>query len=127
MPDFDNTLPEQTIEITASLAEGETTVFTYTDWTGMRADGLIIRYNGQLHAYRNVCPHRPLPLDYGDGEFLDDECRYLLCRNHAALFEPESGLCVDGPCTGASLKKFPVSEVNGTITITIPEEVIELE
>ena len=127
MPDFHNTTPDKFIEVSASLNEGETTVFTYTDNTGIRADGLIIRYQGQLHAYRNVCPHRPLPLDYGDGEFIDDENRYLTCRNHWALFEPDSGLCVDGPCTGASLKKFPVHENNGTITITIPEEAIDLE
>jgi nitrite reductase/ring-hydroxylating ferredoxin subunit len=117
----------QEIRINASLAEGETAIFTFTDPSGLQSEGLVIRYQGKLRAFKNVCRHQPLPLDYGDGDFLDDSGRYLLCRNHAALFEPDSGLCISGPCTGASLFQYPVEEHDGQIVVTIPYEEIELE
>lgn len=119
--------PLQEIIIEQVLAEGKTTVFEFTDAAGMVSEGLVIRYGGQLQAFRNLCRHNPLPLDYGDGDFLDSDERYLLCRNHGALFEPDTGLCVSGPCVGARLFKYPVEERNGKIVVTIPYEEIDLE
>lgn len=127
MEHSDHASSAQRIHIDANLAEGETAVFTFTDASGLASDGFVIRYHGELHAYRNMCRHQPLPLDYGDGEFLDGEGRYLLCRQHAALFEPDSGFCVAGPCTGATLFKYPVEQGDDGITVTIPHVEIELE
>ena len=124
MPQSDN-IEEVIIENT--LAEGETRSFEYTDSIGLASEGLVIRYGGKLHAFKNVCRHQPLPLDYGDGEFLDESGRYLFCRNHAAYFEPDTGLCVEGPCVGASLFKFPVEEANGKIVVRIPQVELDLE
>ncbi len=121
------TEPNQEIIIEQTLVEGETTVFEFTDAAGMISDGLVIKYGGQLQAFRNLCRHQPLPLDYGDGDFLDGDARYLLCRNHGALFEPDTGLCVTGPCAGARLFKYPVEERHGKIVVTIPYEEIDLE
>lgn len=115
------------VTIEKKLAEGETTVFQFRDCAGMTSEGLVIRYEGKLHAFRNVCRHQPLSLDYGDGDFLTDDGRYLLCRNHGALFEPDSGFCVSGPCSGATLTKYEVEEQDGKITIRIPIEIIDLE
>lgn len=117
----------ETLLIEKTLGEGETTVFQYRDESGLPSEGLVIRYEGKLHAFKNVCRHQPLSLDYGDGDFLTDDGRYLLCRNHGALFEPDTGLCVSGPCTGASLKGFEVREEDGKIHVIIPNEIIDLE
>lgn len=117
----------QVITIAQSLAEGETTVFQYCDEAGMPSEGLVVRYEGRLHAFKNMCRHQPLTLDYGDGDFLTDDGSYLLCRNHGALFEPDTGLCVSGPCTGASLKSFPVEETPAGLQVTIAYESIDLE
>ncbi|MCX7625280.1 MAG: Rieske 2Fe-2S domain-containing protein, partial [Candidatus Sumerlaeaceae bacterium] len=68
---------------------------------GFLLEGLIIRKNGQLFAYANRCPHMPLSLDYGDGEFFDEARDWLICRNHGAVFDPQNGRCVAGPCYGA--------------------------
>ncbi len=113
--------------IEGPIAEGETKTFEFADPSGMRGDGLVIRHKGQLHAFKNVCRHQPLPLDYGDGEFLTDDKAYLLCRNHGALFEPDTGFCVSGPCAGATLFQYPVKECDGKILITIPHQEIDLE
>jgi nitrite reductase/ring-hydroxylating ferredoxin subunit len=117
----------QQIIIPKQLAEGETTVFKFQDAAGMDSEGLVIRYKGKLHAFQNLCRHQPLPLDYGDGDFLDESGQYLLCRNHAALFEPDSGFCVSGPCAGASLFQYPVEEKDEQIVVSIPVVEIELE
>jgi nitrite reductase/ring-hydroxylating ferredoxin subunit len=31
-----------------------------------------------------------------------------MCAHHSAMFRFEDGLCVDGPCQGASLIRFPL-------------------
>lgn len=102
-------------------------MFQFRDNAGIASEGLVIRYGGKLHAFRNVCRHQPLSLDYGDGDFLTEDGRYLLCRNHGALFEPDSGYCVAGPCSGATLTRYEVEERDGQIIVHIPMEMIDLE
>lgn len=62
-----------------------------------------IAFGGNVYAYVNVCPHRGTSLDWQPGEVFDESGLYLICATHGALFEPESGHCVDGPCRGAGL------------------------
>lgn len=112
--------PNEVIRLSTPLAEGESAVFTYQDSCGLTADGLAFRRDGRLYAYRNLCRHQPLPLDYGDAEFFTEGNEYLLCRNHGALFEPETGYCVSGPCSGATLFALAAEEISGTVVITIP-------
>ncbi len=64
---------------------------------------LAVRRAGTLWLYVNRCPHVRLPLDFQPGQFLDRSKTRILCANHGALFDIESGACVGGPCTGHSL------------------------
>jgi 8-oxo-dGTP diphosphatase len=84
-----------------------------------RADGagnvsgiLLATPDGGARAYRNVCPHVPIPLDRG-GEPLLTEEGFLACRNHGALFAVEDGFCVAGPCAGETLEPVPVEPRGG--------------
>jgi nitrite reductase/ring-hydroxylating ferredoxin subunit len=113
-------MSDQTIVLTKDLPEGESLAFSYRDDMGLLSEGFVIRRQGRLYAYRNVCRHQPLTLDYGDGDFFTEDKGYLLCRNHGALFTPETGLCVSGPCAGASLFPLTAVEDNGAIQVTIP-------
>ncbi len=70
---------------------------------GRYVNGFLIRFQGTLFAYQNKCRHLPISLDYDDARFFDSEKRYLVCQTHGALYEPEGGLCIDGPCRGESL------------------------
>lgn len=97
------------------LAEGGAATFVFRDANGLLRDGFVVRFRGVIHAYLNCCPHQPLSLDYGDGDFFTPEGDLLLCRNHGALFEPDTGQCVAGPCYGASLRALPVHEEDGWI------------
>ncbi len=68
---------------------------------------LVATEDGGARAYRNVCPHVPIPLDRG-GEPLLTDTGFLACRNHGALFDVENGRCVAGPCEGESLAPIAI-------------------
>ncbi len=80
-----------------------------------RVDGarvFVVRQGGQVFGYVNSCPHVGAPLNLEDDKFLDLFQTSILCANHFALFEIESGRCTRGPCLGRSLQPFPI-EVRG--------------
>ncbi len=63
----------------------------------------VIRWQGAIRAYVNSCPHVGTPLDWLPDRFFDREGALLLCGTHGALFRPEDGVCVRGPCAGRRL------------------------
>lgn len=69
-------------------------------------DGFVLNWHGRYYAYRNQCPHTGLNLNWQKHRFFDHELQFLLCATHGALFEPESGLCVHGPCVNQSLPRL---------------------
>ncbi len=71
--------------------------------------GLLVATPDGARAFRNVCPHVAIPLDRGGEPLLTADGAYLVCRNHGALFDPEDGLCIAGPCEGESLVPLRVS------------------
>ena len=73
---------------------------------GRTVDAFVVRYRGKLCAYWNRCSHMPLPLDWGDNDFFSPDKKYLICKNHGAVYAPDSGECVAGPCTGHSLESI---------------------
>lgn len=75
----------------------------------------VIRFRGQVHAYLNRCAHRGVELDWKPGEFFDGSGLYLICAMHGALFDPASGACLTGPCSGRSLEALPVREETGGV------------
>lgn len=77
---------------------------------GRALPAFAVAFAGAVHAYVNICPHRGTPLDWQPGEVFDESGLYLICATHGALFEPESGRCVAGPCQGAHLQKIPVRQ-----------------
>jgi len=58
---------------------------------------------GKFYLYRNRCPHLGSELEWEDNAFLNSDGSFIQCHTHGALFEIENGLCVSGPCAGASL------------------------
>jgi nitrite reductase/ring-hydroxylating ferredoxin subunit len=70
----------------------------------------VVRYRGVAHAYVNRCAHARVELDWNHGEFFDFSGLYLVCATHGAIYRPESGECVGGPCRGQRLAKLAVEE-----------------
>ncbi len=84
---------------------------------GREQPAFVIRHNEKAYAYLNQCAHLFLELDWDTGEFFDHDGEFIVCANHGALFEPDTGLCINGPCYGMSLTNISVSENDGRISI----------
>ena len=72
----------------------------------------IVRKAGRVNAYRNTCPHTGAPLEWQPDQFLDPDDSFIQCAIHGALFRPEDGYCLRGPCVGQSLSSLPL-RING--------------
>lgn len=89
---------------------------------GGEGKGFAIRFDGEVRAFVNRCPHLGVELDWEPGQFFDDPKLYLICSTHGAVFEPDSGLCVGGPCRGARLEPITVEErAEGVFVAAAPE------
>jgi nitrite reductase/ring-hydroxylating ferredoxin subunit len=64
---------------------------------------VVLRRGDDAWAYRNVCPHFSIPLNYEPNVFWAYDAQLLMCAHHSAMFRFEDGVCVDGPCDGAAL------------------------
>jgi nitrite reductase/ring-hydroxylating ferredoxin subunit len=74
----------------------------------------VVRYDGKVHAYLNRCAHMPMELDWKPGKFFDGEGLVLICSTHGAIYSPETGRCLGGPCEGR-LVPVPVEERDGMV------------
>ncbi|MCS4533488.1 Rieske (2Fe-2S) protein [Neisseria montereyensis] len=73
---------------------------------------MLIKKDDHCFAYRNICPHYSIQLDNAKGRFFTYQNRYIMCAHHSAMFEIETGLCVDGPCKNHSLVPENVVQEN---------------
>ena len=100
----------------SALLDGGAGVRFDTVRQGRSQPAFAIRFRGQVHAYVNACRHQQSELDWRPGEFFDQAKLYLVCATHGALYAPDSGVCIAGPCRGARLLALPVQECDGHIT-----------
>jgi nitrite reductase/ring-hydroxylating ferredoxin subunit len=70
----------------------------------------FVRYDGRPFGYLNQCAHVPMELDWSEGKFFESSGLYLMCATHGAIYEPDTGKCVGGPCRGARLRKVETEE-----------------
>ncbi len=82
-----------------------------------RFHGFIVRKGEMVFGYHDSCPHRHVPLAQKLDDYLTPSGDFISCSWHGALFKIEDGLCVGGPCSGESLRSWPV-KVNGGILTT---------
>jgi nitrite reductase/ring-hydroxylating ferredoxin subunit len=50
-----------------------------------------------------------------DDRYFTRDGRHLLCSGHAALFRPQDGECVAGPCAGDRLTPWKIAVLGGEI------------
>ncbi|RME87470.1 MAG: Rieske (2Fe-2S) protein [Zetaproteobacteria bacterium] len=98
------------------IADEDAVVFTVHE-RGAPTEAFAVRTESGWRAYLNRCPHARFPLDWDDGRFFDETGRWLLCRQHGALFEPEGGACVRGPCRGKALTPIPCRSDGDTLWV----------
>lgn len=78
----------------------------------------VVRQGQQVHVYENRCPHRGIPLEWVADQFMDQSGRLIQCATHGALFLPETGECVAGPCSGQFLRQLPSALHQGWIYLS---------
>ena len=98
------------------LPEGATRQFSF-ERDGVRVDAFVANYEGEIVAFENLCRHQPLSLDYGDGQFFNGDGSLFFCQTHGAMYHPKTGLCVEGPCAGASLHSLKIEILDGEIQL----------
>ena len=94
----------------ATLIEGGKGVRFPIRAFGQAGTGFVVRYNGVAHGYVNRCAHVPIELDWAEGEFFESSGLYLMCATHGAIYEPNTGHCVGGPCRGGRLHPIKIVE-----------------
>lgn len=99
----------------ADLPDGGDALRFELEQGGLKRPAFVQRWRGRAFAYVNSCAHVPVELDWNPGRMLDDSGDYLICATHGALYEPDTGLCVAGPCAGKRLQALRVCEENGQI------------
>lgn len=67
--------------------------------------------------YLNACPHDGSWLNVRPGEFFSRDRAFLRCGRHGANFEIETGLCVDGPCSGRNLEPVALTVADGELCL----------
>jgi 3-phenylpropionate/trans-cinnamate dioxygenase ferredoxin subunit len=70
---------------------------------------LVVRVDGELHAYRDACPGGPLPLHLGRLEG-----SVLICPWHGCRFDLRTGERLGG---GLGLTRLPLTVENGAIHV----------
>ena len=77
----------------------------------------LLRWDRKLYGYVNHCPHQGVNLDWERDQFLDGTGLRLLCGKHGALFAPDTGECVEGPCLGDRLEKVRLAVLDGDVCV----------
>jgi nitrite reductase/ring-hydroxylating ferredoxin subunit len=106
---------ERLICASAELADSGKAVRFEIEYIGDTAPAFAIRFEGALYGYLNRCGHRPMELDWREGEFFDLDGRNLICSTHGASYAPASGRCAGGPCGATPLLKLLIEERGGCV------------
>jgi nitrite reductase/ring-hydroxylating ferredoxin subunit len=78
----------------------------------------VVNYQGKYYAYLNRCAHLPMQMDWNAGELFDDAKRYLVCATHYAVYEPDTGVSIAGPCRlGSQLVALPIRVIGEDIIL----------
>jgi nitrite reductase/ring-hydroxylating ferredoxin subunit len=100
----------------SDLADPGARGFEYRDGD-LRFAGFLVRQGEAVFGYLDRCPHAGWPLAMAPDRYLTREGDLILCSGHGALFRPEDGVCIGGPCAGERLSPWPVRVEAGAVVI----------
>ena len=106
---------ERLICDSAALVDSGVAVRFEVEYFGERASAFVVRFDGKAYGYLNRCGHMPMELDWRMGEVFAADGRELICSTHGAVYAPDSGKCLGGPCSGTPLVALRIEERNGKV------------
>jgi nitrite reductase/ring-hydroxylating ferredoxin subunit len=90
------------------LEEGESRGFD--PWNEGRDTVLLVRHGGEVHGWRDACPHHGgTPMAWRKDAYLNYDRNRIVCAAHGAQFDIVSGACLLGPCLGQSLQRVSLT------------------
>ncbi len=95
-----------------------TLIFTVRDvGSGEKREAVLTELEDGVAGWMNYCQHLThIALDKGSGAPMRDG--EIICANHGAYFESDSGQCTYGPCKGAFLEGIDVTAEDGDVYLT---------
>ncbi len=114
-PSLDHDQPPIALCNSSELRDGGLAVPFDVVYAGRTMRAFAIRFEGRVHAYLNRCTHVAMEMDYQPDRFFDDSGRWLICATHGAVYAPDTGVGVGGPCQGG-LVKIVLSEADGVVS-----------
>ena len=87
--------------------------------------GFLVRQAGVLRAFANICPHQRYPLNMVAHAFCAPGEALVRCAHHGAVFDPDTGLCLVGPCAGRSLLRLEMRLADGQVLVRAPATLTE--
>lgn len=104
-----------------SVPTDTTTLVTVRDVeSGEDREAILTQLDDGVAGWLNYCQHfTHIALDKGSGAPMRNG--EIVCANHGAYFESESGRCTHGPCEGAYLEALDVTTEDGTVYLTDDE------
>ncbi|SEK38194.1 Rieske (2Fe-2S) protein [Haloferax larsenii] len=71
-------------------------------------EAILVRIDGDIRGWLNYCMHlTDIKIDKGSGATMRNG--ELICENHGAYFEADTGYCNYGPCEGAVLDDLDIT------------------
>lgn len=83
--------------------------------------GFLFLDGNTPRAYVNKCPHMGVELNWMPGRFMDIDNLFLQCSTHGALFKPDDGECIAGPCQGDALTALDLRENEDVLEVRLPK------
>lgn len=84
---------------------------------------IVLLKNQSCLVFLNSCPHTGVRLEWRADDFLDQSNTYFQCAMHGALFKTADGMCIAGPCIGASLLRLDTTVKNGTVYLCSGQDI----
>ena len=105
----------------ADIADPGSRGFTLDTGEALPFRLFVVHKRGALNAYVNSCPHTGAPLEWMPDQFLDFDNSFIQCAIHGALFRPEDGYCLRGPCVGSSLQSLALRVQKGKVMVALDD------
>lgn len=107
----------------SDIAEGDARGFGPVPAFGRKV--IVLRRAGKLHGWLDACPHYEggTPMAWKNDAYFNGERSHIACHSHGALFDPETGECILGPCLGQRLTRIELKVSDaGEIFVATPQE-----
>lgn len=103
-------------DATADSGDQTTSTDATADTDGLK-EAILLSTDDGVVCWLNYCQHfTHITLDKGSGASIrNDE---IVCENHGAMFDVDTGECTFGPCEGAYLNDVAVTIKDGNVYLT---------